>query len=113
MTTPASQQFEHTPLPWAVRECFFDSSEYEIYPTHGGEDPDIGQWSEVCVAKDTYDEENPDQARLNAELIVAAVNSHHALIEAAEQALGALKALGAENGHASEALRSAIGKDKS
>ena len=47
-------------------------------------------------------------ARALAAFIVTAVNSHHALIEAAEQALGYLKALSAENGHASEALRSAL-----
>jgi len=59
----------HTPGPWAVREHWATEYAFEVYPTHGGDEPKIGQWSAIVEVGDgTYE----DEAEANAHLIAAA-----------------------------------------
>jgi hypothetical protein len=68
---------KHTQLPWAVRPAWNSESEFEVYPLRDGP-PEYGDWADVCTVRDAYSEENPDESRANAELIVKAVNSYEA-----------------------------------
>ena len=59
----------HTPGPWEVRDhCYIDGV-FDVYPTHGGKQPDVGSWSEICTIGDGAYEEC---AEANARLIAAA-----------------------------------------
>jgi hypothetical protein len=60
---------QHTPGPWAVRTHWSNKEAFEVYPTHGGNDPDFGEWSAIVEVGDCQYEE---ESEANALLIAAA-----------------------------------------
>jgi hypothetical protein len=77
-------EVKHTPLPWAKRPCY-DELEFEIYPLRRGP-PDFGDWAEVAVVRNQYDNDETEAAH-NADLILRAVNNHYELLAVAKRCL--------------------------
>jgi len=59
-----------TPGEWAIRARDRNEHEWEVYPLRDGP-PKIGQWVEIALCPDQWDEENPDEAKNNATHIAA------------------------------------------
>lgn len=69
-TPPQTNALGHTPTPWAMRQ---ERDDWEVYPLRDGP-PKLGEWSAVATCHDQHDDS--DEAKANAELIVAAVNAY-------------------------------------
>lgn len=67
-------------FPLAYRDHWGDSGAFEIYPTHGGEQPGFGDWADIAEVREC------DDGSYDAEEIARLFAASHDLLQALREA---------------------------